>query len=112
SPTAASTSTFVFLSCQLTFSVLLHTHTSKAFSLSTTSLFIVHVSQPYNATEHTNVLTIRFFKSLFKPFVKSSFELLKATFAIAILALTNRTCDVIVMSLGWFSSFYIMLMRW
>src|SRR4029077_15739984 len=79
------------LSCQLTFSILVHTHISKAFSLSTTSLFIVHVSQPYNATDHTNVLTIRFFKSLFKPFVKSSFELLKATFAIAILAFTSST---------------------
>src|SRR5579864_9534156 len=53
--------------------------------------FIVHVSQPYNATDHTNVLTIRFFKSFFKPFVKSSFELLKTTFAIAILALTSST---------------------
>src|SRR5579864_2396714 len=72
-------------------SILLHTHISKAFSLSTTSLFIVHVSQPYDASDHTNVLTIRFFKSLFKPFVKSSFELLKATFAIAILALTSST---------------------
>src|SRR4029077_19388663 len=91
SPTAASTSTFVFLSCQLTFSILLHTHISKAFSLSTTSFFIVHVSQPYNATDHTNVLTIRFFSSFFKPFVKSSFELLKATFVIAILALTSST---------------------
>src|SRR4029077_14667090 len=60
-------------------------------SVSTTSLFIVHVSQLYNATDHTNFLTIRFFKSLFKPFVKSSFELLKATFAIAVLALTSST---------------------
>src|SRR5579864_3160914 len=91
SPTAASTSTFVFLSCQLTFPILLHTHISKAFSLSTTSLFIVHVPQPYNATDHTNVLTIRLFKSFFKPFVRSSFELLKATFAIAILAFTSST---------------------
>src|SRR4029077_7992505 len=78
-------------SCQLTCSILLHAHISKAFHLSTTSFFIVHVSQPYNATGHTNVLTILFFKSFFRPCVKSSFDLLKDSFAIAILAFTSST---------------------
>src|SRR5579864_2704825 len=44
SPTAASTSTFVFLSCQLTFSILLHTHISTPLILSTPPLFILPVS--------------------------------------------------------------------
>src|SRR5579864_2997514 len=89
SPTVASTSSFVFLSCQLTFSIHLHTHISEVFNLSTTSFFIVHISQPYNATGHTNVLTILFFKSFFRPFVKSSSDLLKDTFVILILAFTS-----------------------
>jgi len=57
----------------------------KAFHLSTTSFFIVHVSERFrtfqNATGHTNVLTILFLK----PFVKSLLTLLNATAAIAIL---------------------------
>src|SRR5580704_2171465 len=89
SPIEDSISSFVFLSFQLTFSILLHNHISKAFSLSVTSFFIVHVSQPYSATGHTNVLTILFFSSLFRRFVTSSFILPKACFAIPILALTS-----------------------
>src|SRR4029077_1009715 len=71
-----------------------HSHlvsTVDKFNLSTTSFFIVHVSQPSNATGHTNVLTILFFRSFFRPFVKSSFDLLKDSFAIAILAFTSST---------------------
>src|SRR5580698_6690994 len=52
SPIKDSISSFVFLSFQLTFSILLHNHISKAFSLSVTSFFIVHVSQPYSATAY------------------------------------------------------------
>src|SRR4029077_8694275 len=58
SPTAASTSSFVFLSCQLTFSIFLHTHISKAFTLSTTSFFHClcfttnHRPRPYQCLDH------------------------------------------------------------
>src|SRR5580698_1453998 len=80
SPIEDSISSFVFLSLQLTFSILLHNHISKAFSLSVTSFFIVHVSQPYSATGHTNVLTILFFSSLFRRFVTSSFIFAESLF--------------------------------
>src|SRR5580698_6796709 len=55
SPTKLSISSFVFLSFQLTFCIFLHTHSSNAFNLSTICCFIVHVSQPYNATGHISL---------------------------------------------------------
>src|SRR6476469_193811 len=51
---------FVFLSNQLTFPILLHTHVSKAFKRFISSFLMVHVSHPYRTTGHTSVLTNHF----------------------------------------------------
>src|SRR5580692_7826190 len=93
SPAKLSTSSFVFLSFQLTFCILLHAHISNAFNLSTICCFIVHVSQPYNATGHIRVFTNLFFSSVVRPFVTSSLVLLNATIAIPILAFTSSMHD-------------------
>src|SRR6476469_1133143 len=80
-----STCSFVFLSIQLTFSILLHTHISKAFKRFICSFLMVHVSHPYRTTGHTSVLTNLFLKSTIILLVSSSFLLLNASFAIPIL---------------------------
>ena len=46
SPTLLSTSSFLTLSVQLIFSILLHTHISKLSSLLMSSFFSVHASEP------------------------------------------------------------------
>src|SRR6476619_470166 len=52
-----STCSFVLLSIQLTFPILLHTHISKAFRRFISYFLMVHVSHPYRNTGHTSVLT-------------------------------------------------------
>src|SRR6476469_3549173 len=84
-----STCSFVLLSIQLTFPILLHTHISKAFKRFIFSLLMVHVSHPYRTTGHTSVLTSFFLRSTLILLVSSSFLLLNASFAIPILALTS-----------------------
>src|SRR6476661_8333810 len=48
---------FVLLSIQLAFPILLHTHVSKAFKQFISSFLMVQVSHPYRTTGHTSVLT-------------------------------------------------------
>src|SRR6476469_4871452 len=84
-----STCSFFLLSIQLTFLILLHTHISKAFKQFISSFLTVHVSHPYRTTCHTSVLTNLFLRSTLILLVSSSFLLLKASFAIPILALTS-----------------------
>src|SRR6267154_2360699 len=91
SSTLFNTSSFLALSLQLTFSNPLHNHISNACSLLISSCNNVHVSHPYITTGHTNTFTILFFSVLLSPFVKSSFLLLNASFAIAILVLTSTS---------------------
>src|SRR6476469_4397246 len=64
SSTRSKTSSFFFLSFQLTFSHLLHTHISKASSLPNASLFIVHVSHPYRATGQIKICFVDLKKHL------------------------------------------------
>src|SRR6476619_2698692 len=52
-----STCSFVHLSTQLTFPILLHTHISMAFKRFIYSFLMVHVSRPYRNTGHASVLT-------------------------------------------------------
>ena len=89
SPMPVSTCSFVFLSFQLTLSILLHAHISKAFILSTSSFLIVHVSLAYIATGHTKDLINLFLTSTLKDFVINSLLLLKASLAIPILTFTS-----------------------
>src|SRR6476469_5918338 len=84
-----STCSFVLLSIQLTFPILLHIHISKTFKRFISSFLMVHVSHPYRTTGHTSVLTNLFFRSTLILLVSSSFLLLNASFAIPILALTS-----------------------
>src|SRR6476619_2590380 len=58
-----STCSFVLLSIQLTFPILLHTHISKAFKRFICSFLMLHVSHPYRTTGHTSVLTKLFLRS-------------------------------------------------
>src|SRR6476469_4853068 len=51
-----STCSFVLLSIQLTFPILLHTRISKAFKRFSSSFLMVHVSHPYRTTDQS-VLT-------------------------------------------------------
>ena len=67
----------------------LHNHTFNASTQLISSCSNVHVSHPYNTTGHTNTFTILVFNYLLNPFVKSSFFLLNASFAIAILVFTS-----------------------
>src|SRR6476469_9720914 len=87
--TKPRTCSFVLLSIQLTFPILLHTHISKAFKRFISSFFMVHVSHPYRTTDHTSVLTNLFLRSTLLLLVCSSFLLLNASFAIPILVLTS-----------------------
>src|SRR6476469_7831027 len=57
-----STCSFVLLSIQQTFPILLHTHISKAFKRYISSFLMVHVSHPYRTTGHTSVLTNLFIR--------------------------------------------------
>src|SRR2546425_691286 len=66
-----------------------HNHASNAFNLLISSCNNVHVSHPYNTTGQINTFTILFFNLLLNPFVKDSFLLLNASFAIAILTFTS-----------------------
>ena len=50
-----STCSFVPLSIQLTFPILLHTHIAKAFKRFISSFLMVHVSHPNRNTGHTSV---------------------------------------------------------
>src|SRR6218665_1187401 len=84
-----STSSFVFMSLQLMFSIFLHTHISKACSLRIFSFLYVHVSAAYSATLHIIALMILFFMSLFKFLLNNSFLWLKAFLAIPILVLSS-----------------------
>src|SRR5207248_8013636 len=86
SSTLFNTTSFLTLSLQFTFSIFLHNHISSASNLSIPAASNVHVSHPYNTTGHNSTFIILFFSALLNPFVKSSFLLLKAFFAIAILA--------------------------
>src|SRR6218665_1381810 len=52
SPIVSNISSFVLCSVQLTFSILLQVHISKASSLFISSFLIVHVSAPYSTTLH------------------------------------------------------------
>ena len=90
SPIIVRTSSLVFLSIQLTFSILLQTHISKASILWIMSEFIVHVSDPYKNTLQTTAFTIFFFTLWLILFVSSSFLLLKAALAKAILDLISN----------------------
>src|SRR3989442_489693 len=87
--TLANTSSLCILSLQVIFSNPLHNHTSNASNLLISSCSNVHVSHPYNTTGHTSTFTILFFNVILSPFVKSSFLLLNASFAIAILTFTS-----------------------
>src|SRR6476469_8426034 len=66
-----STCSFVLLSIQLTFPILIHTHISKAFKRFISSLLMVHPYRtthtehphPYRTTGHTSVLTNLFLRS-------------------------------------------------
>src|SRR6476469_10524017 len=84
-----STCSFVLLSIQLTFPILLHTHISKAFKRFIPSFLIVHVSHLYRTTGHTSVLTNLFLRPTLILLVCSSFLLLNTCFAIPILVLTS-----------------------
>src|SRR6478609_6095332 len=84
-----STCSFVLLSMQLTFPILLHTHISKAFKRVISSFLMVHVSHPYRTTGHTSVLTNLFLRSTLILLVSSFFLLLNASFAIPIIVLTS-----------------------
>src|SRR6478609_9077443 len=84
-----STCSFVLLSIQLTFPILLHTHISKAFKRFISSFLMVHVSHPYRTTGHTSVLTYLFLRSTLILLVSSSLLLLNASFASPILVLTS-----------------------
>src|SRR6218665_560046 len=76
---------FVLSSVQLTFSILLQVHISKASSLFISSFLMVHVSEPYSITLHISVFIICVFNVLFT-FPLRSFLLFKnAAFPIAIL---------------------------
>src|SRR6218665_2514687 len=50
SPIVSNISSFVLCSVQLTYSILLQVHISKASSLFISSFLIVHVSAPYSTT--------------------------------------------------------------
>src|SRR6476619_2535300 len=84
-----STCSFILLSIQLTFSILLHTHISKAFKRFVSSFLMVHASHPRSTTGHTSVLTNLFLRFTLILLVCSSFLLLNASFAIPILVLTT-----------------------
>src|SRR6476619_7826097 len=90
SSTLCKTSSFVTLSVQLIFSILLHNHISNASSLLISSFLSVQVSAPYNNVVHINVFTIFFLHSivfttfLLNRFVNNSFLLLNVSLASAI----------------------------
>src|SRR5688572_15355165 len=72
SSTSCKISSFVLRSTQLIFSILRQIHISKASSRFMSSCLIVHVSEPYRTTLHTNAFTILFFSFLFRPPLRSS----------------------------------------
>src|SRR5688572_17891932 len=85
-PTIDNTSSFFILSCQHTLSSLLQIHISRASNLSISALRSVHVSHPYNTT---STFTSLVFNAHVNSFVRSSFLLLNASFASAILVFTS-----------------------
>src|SRR6218665_1967997 len=89
SPIVSNISSFVLCSVQLTFSILLQVHISKASSLFISSFLIVHVSAPYSTTLHISVFIIRIFNVLFTLPLKSSLLFENASFPIAILLLIS-----------------------
>src|SRR6218665_3843099 len=78
SPIVSNISSFVLCSVQLTFSILLQVHISKASSRFISSFLIVHVSAPYSTTLHIGVFIIRIFNVclLFLSKVLSSLRML------------------------------------
>src|SRR6476469_1802933 len=84
-----STCSFVLLSIQPIFSILLHTHISKAFKRCISSFLMVQVLHPYRTTGHTSVLTNFFLRSTLLLLDSSFFLLSNASFAIPILVLTS-----------------------
>src|SRR6476619_5762017 len=84
-----STCSFVLLSIQLTFPILLPTHISKAFKRFISSFLMVHVSHPYRTTGHTSVLTNLFPRSTPILLVSSSFLSLNVSSATPTPALTS-----------------------
>src|SRR5688572_8931743 len=72
SSTSCKISSFVLRSTQLIFSILRQIHISKASSRFMSSCLIVHVSEPYRTTLHTNAFTILFFSFLFRPPLRGS----------------------------------------
>src|SRR5688572_3700779 len=82
------TSSLVILSCQHILSNCLKIHFSIASNLLTSALRNVPVSHLYNITCYTSIFTILFFNDLLSPFGRSSFLLLNAAFACAILVYT------------------------
>ena len=89
SSTIINTSSFVSHSTQLTFSILLQIHISNASILLISSVFNDHVSYPCKRTLQATVLIIFLFTFRPIPLVSSSFGLLKAVLAIAILPLIS-----------------------
>src|SRR6476469_5787721 len=83
------TCSFVLLSIQLTFPILLHTHISNAFKRFISSFLMVRVSHPFRTTGHTSVLTNLFPRFTLIHLVSSSFLLSNAFFTIPILVLTS-----------------------
>src|SRR6476469_1459865 len=71
-----STCSFILLSIQLTFPILLHIHISNAFKRFISSFLMVNVSHPYRTTGQTSVLTNLFLRSTLIHLVSSSFLLL------------------------------------
>src|SRR6218665_4102337 len=89
SPIVYNISSFVLCSVQLSFSILLQVHISKASSPFISSFLVVHVSAPYGTTLHISVFIIRLFNVLFTFPLKSSLLFENASFPIAILLLIS-----------------------
>ena len=87
-PVNSKTVLFEILSVHHILYNLLKTHISIASSLLSKSLFKVHVSQPYNKTEYTNVFTMFIFVDfdIFE-FVNTGFNFPNVDFAFAIVFL-------------------------
>src|SRR6218665_3789894 len=89
SPIVSNISSFVLCSVQLTFSILLQVHISKASSLFISSFLSVHVCAPYSTPLHISLFIIRIFNVLFTFPLKSSLLFENASFPIAILLLIS-----------------------
>src|SRR6218665_1755639 len=91
SPIVSNISSFVLCSVQLTFSILLQVHISKASSLlcllSSLSMFLLHIYS--TGTLHISVFIIRIFNVLFTFTLKSSLFFKNTSFPIVILLLIS-----------------------